>query len=91
MDRDPDLRSCHRVLLGEGILMDTNKLMELAQRAGIGKVPGGWVASATSLAELAHLIRAAERDRIATWAATQRNDIPATGEEFAAAIRAMKD
>lgn len=30
---------------------------------------------------------AGERKRIATWVATQRNDVPAMGEEFAAAIR----
>ena len=32
---------------------------------------------------------AAERERIAVWVSIQRNFIPATGEEFAAAIRGM--
>lgn len=31
----------------------------------------------------------AERERIAACVSTQRNDIPATGEEFAAAIRGL--
>lgn len=35
--------------------------------------------------------RAQERERVAAWVATQRNDIPATGEDCAAAIRAMED
>ena len=30
-------------------------------------------------------------ERIAVWLEPQRNDIPAIGEEFAAAIRALKD
>jgi len=31
---------------------------------------------------------AAERERIAAWVASQRNDVPATGSEISAAIRA---
>ena len=31
----------------------------------------------------------AEREKIAAWIEPQRNDIPATGAEFAAAIRAI--
>jgi hypothetical protein len=31
---------------------------------------------------------AAERERIAAWLEVQRNDVPATGAEFAAALRA---
>ncbi len=32
----------------------------------------------------------AERERIASWLEMQRNDIPATGAEFAAALRAHR-
>lgn len=34
---------------------------------------------------------AAERERIAKWVEEQRNDIPATGIEFASAIRARSE
>lgn len=43
-----------------------------------------------ALAETQEAIRLAlltERESIAKWLETQRNDIPATGEEFAAALR----
>ena len=33
---------------------------------------------------------AEEREWIASWLATQRNDTPAQGREFAAALRALK-
>ena len=36
----------------------------------------------------AHLVAAAERERIAAWVASQRNDVPVTGSEISAAIRA---
>ena len=36
----------------------------------------------------AHLVAAAERESIAAWVASQRNDVPATGLEISAAIRA---
>ena len=36
----------------------------------------------------AHLVAAAERESIAAWVASQRNDVPATGSEISAAIRA---
>ena len=37
----------------------------------------------------AALVAARERERIATWIEPQRNDVPATGYEFALAIRAL--
>ncbi|KQB59319.1 hypothetical protein [Acidovorax sp. SD340] len=37
----------------------------------------------------AALVAARERERIAAWIEPQRNDIPACGFEFAAAIRAL--
>lgn len=36
----------------------------------------------------ANLVAAAERESIAAWVASQRNDVPATGSEISAAIRA---
>jgi len=36
----------------------------------------------------AALVAAAERESIAAWVASQRNDVPATGSEISAAIRA---
>jgi hypothetical protein len=35
-----------------------------------------------------NLVAAAERESIAAWVASQRNDVPATGSEISAAIRA---
>lgn len=41
----------------------------------------------SNLQRFAELVAEAEKERIAAFVACQRNDIPATGEEFAAAIR----
>lgn len=40
------------------------------------------------LERFAALVAAAERESIAAWVASQRNDVPATGSEISAAIRA---
>ena len=40
------------------------------------------------LERFASLVAAAERESIAAWVASQRNDVPATGSEISAAIRA---
>ena len=40
------------------------------------------------LERFATLVAAAERESIAAWVASQRNDVPATGLEISAAIRA---
>ena len=40
------------------------------------------------LRKFAALVAAAERESIAAWVASQRNDVPATGSEISAAIRA---
>ncbi|MEQ1572797.1 MAG: hypothetical protein ABL993_00990 [Vicinamibacterales bacterium] len=42
---------------------------------------------AERLRTLVARVKAEERERIARWLATQRNEIPATGAEFAAALR----
>lgn len=39
---------------------------------------------------IAQAVAAVLREQIAVWIELQRNDIPATGAEFAAAIRSMK-
>lgn len=38
----------------------------------------------------ASAVAAVARELVAAWIATQRNEVPATGEEFAATIRSMK-
>ncbi len=43
--------------------------------------------NADQMREYGATCAAAERERIAKWIATQRNDVPATGAEFSAAIR----
>ena len=40
------------------------------------------------LERFAALVAAAERESMAAWVASQRNDVPATGSEISAAIRA---
>ena len=38
--------------------------------------------------KFAEIVAAAERENVASWVASQRNDVPATGSEMAAALRA---
>lgn len=74
----------------------TKDVIELAREAGMNpnadkgavnalgsSVPQHW------LEHFAALVAARERERIATWIEPQRNDVPATGYEFALAIRAL--
>jgi hypothetical protein len=46
---------------------------------------------AKQMIDYAALCIAAERERIADWLASQRNDTPATGQEFARALRSQEN
>lgn len=46
-------------------------------------------ASASEVRAAIRAIEAATIERLAAWIEPQRNDVPATGKEFAAAIRAI--
>lgn len=70
----------------------TKDVIELAREAGL--VPDSpfvgvreW--QSTALTKFAALVAAREKERIAAWIEPQRNDVPATGYEFALAIRAL--
>lgn len=62
---------------------------EIAQADGFNVI--GTVDVFTAAQMRSHALAAvlAERERIAAWIEPQRNDIPACGFEFAAAIRAL--
>jgi hypothetical protein len=64
---------------------------KLAKEAGFTLTQGSYWQNVrgtdANLQRFAELVADAEKERIATFVAVQRNDIPATGEEFAAAIR----
>jgi hypothetical protein len=64
---------------------------KLAKEAGLVLTNGSYWKNVKgtdgNLQRFAELVAEAEKERIARFVAVQRNDIPATGEEFAAAIR----
>lgn len=76
----------------------TNKdeIIAMAQAAGMNlnlpaqdaAVPAWHMTSTAGLERFAALVAAKERERIAAWIEPQRNGVPATGAEFANAIRA---
>lgn len=63
---------------------------KMAKEAGFTLTQGSYWQNVrgtdTNLQRFAELVAAEEKKRIAAFVAEQRNDIPATGEEFAAAI-----
>ena len=74
--------------------MTKDEIIRMAREAGGGlsciAEPLGhpWKFSESELMRFAALVAAAERESIAAWVASQRNDVPATGSEISAAIRA---
>jgi hypothetical protein len=50
-----------------------------------------WVELEACVSRIAETHAAAERERIADWLASQRNDVPATGQEFAQALRSQEN
>jgi hypothetical protein len=66
--------------------MTKDDIIRLAREAGFGI---GYSEAALTLFErFAQLVAEQEKESIAAWVEPQRNDIPATGAEFARAIRA---
>lgn len=75
--------------------MTRDDIIRMAQKAGFseawlsaGENPPHFEAPADIVERFAALVAAAERESIAAWVASQRNDVPATGSEISAAIRA---
>jgi len=78
--------------------MTQDQIERLAREAGMEQDGAMWFTpssdpldtmdvSTEQLARFAALVEAAERERLAAWIELQRNDVAATGAEFAAAIR----
>ena len=70
--------------------MTKEDLIRMAQEAG-WEMDSAWDlydGFNSRLERFANLVAAAERENVASWVASQRNDVPATGSEMAAALRA---
>ena len=85
--------------------MNRDEITKMAREAGIPieidwagrpstlvvKDGGTYLRGVDDLERFAALVAAAERESIAAWVASQRNDVSATGSEISAAIREREE
>ena len=77
-------------------MVSKDDIVRMAREAGV-PMEYSFVSDATvwhlhpRFERFANLVADAERECIAKWVEEQRNDIPATGVEFASAIRARNN